>query len=34
MTFIKNTQFLHNEADIQTILPTRELVIFTEFHNN
>ena len=34
MTFIKNTQFLHNEADIQTILPTRELVIFIEFHNN
>ena len=31
---IKNPQFLHNQADIQAILPTHELVIFTKFHNN
>ena len=30
----KKTQFLPNQADIQAILPTHELVIFTKFHNN
>ena len=30
----KNTQFLPNQADIQAILPTYELVIFTKFHDN
>ena len=31
---IKNPQFSPNQADIQAILPTHELVIFTKFHNN
>ena len=31
---MKNPQFLPNQADIQAILPTHELVIFTKFHNN
>ena len=30
----KNPQFLPNQADIQAILSTHELVIFTKFHNN
>ena len=30
----KNSQFLSNQANIQAILPTRELVIFTKFHND
>ena len=30
----ENLQFLPNQADIQAILPTHELVILTEFHNN
>ena len=30
----KNLQFIPNQADIQAILPTHELVIFTKFHNN
>ena len=29
---IKNPQFLPNQADIQAILPTLELLIFTKFH--
>ena len=31
---IKNEQFLSNQADIQAILPTHELVISTKFHKN
>ena len=30
----KYPQFLPNLADIQAILPTHELVIFTKFHND
>ena len=30
---IKNSQFLPNQAEIQAILPTYELVIFTKFQN-
>ena len=30
----KNPQFLPNQADIQAILPTYELVIFTKFHKD
>ena len=30
----KNLQFLPNQANIQAILPTHELVIWTKFHNN
>ena len=34
LLLIKNPQFLPNQADIQTILPTHdELVIFAKFHN-
>ena len=29
-----NSKFLPNLADIQAILPTKELVIFTRFHND
>ena len=31
---IKNEQFLSNQADIQAILPTHELVISTKFHKD
>ena len=31
---IKNQQFLSNQADIQAILPTHELVILTKFHKD
>ena len=31
---IKNPQFLPKQADIKAILPTHELVIFINFHNN
>ena len=34
MLLIKYPQFLSNQADIQAILPTHELVIFTKFPNN
>ena len=30
----KNLQFIPNQADIQAILPTHELVILTKFHKN
>ena len=30
----KNPQFVSNQADIQAILPTYELFIFTKFHND
>ena len=30
----KNPQFLPNQAEIQAIFPTNELVILTKFHNN
>ena len=33
-TFIKNPQFLYNQTDIQAILSTHGLVIFTKFHND
>ena len=33
-SIIKNSQFLPNQADIQAILPTHELIIFTKFHND
>ena len=31
---LKNPQFLPNQADIEAILPTHVLVIFTQFHND
>ena len=31
---LKNPQFLPNQADIQAIVPTHELVIFNKFDNN
>ena len=31
---VKNQQFLSNQADIQAILPTHELVISTKFHKD
>ena len=33
-SIIKNPQFLPNQADIQAILPTHELIIFTKFHTD
>ena len=30
----KYLQFLSNQADIQGILPTHELIIFTKFYND
>ena len=34
MPLIKNLQFLYNQANIQAILSTFELVIFTKFHKD
>ena len=34
MLLINNPQFFPNQADIQEILSTHELVIFTKFHNS
>ena len=34
LPFVKNPQFLSNQADIQAILPTHELVILTNFHKD
>ena len=34
LPFVKNPQFLSNQADIQAILPTQELVILTKFYKN
>ena len=31
---MKNPQFLSNQADIQAILPTHELIILTKFHKD
>ena len=31
---VKNSQFLSNEADIQAILSTHELVILSKFHKD
>ena len=31
---VKNPQFLSNQADIQAILPTHELVNLTKFHDD
>ena len=31
---VKNPQFFSNQADIQAILPTHELVILTKFHKD
>ena len=31
---VKNPQFLPNQADIQSILPSHEVVILTKFHND
>ena len=33
-SIIKNSQFLPNQADIQAILPTHELIIFIKFHHD
>ena len=33
-SIIKISQFLPNQADIQAILPTHELIIFTKFHTD
>ena len=34
LPLVKNPQFLSNQADIQAILPTHGLVIFTKFHKD
>ena len=31
---VKSLPFLSNQADIQAILPTHELIILTKFHND
>ena len=31
---VKNLQFLSDQAEIQAILPTHELFIFTKFHKD
>ena len=33
-SIIKNSLFLPNQADIQAILPTHELIIFTKSHTD
>ena len=34
MPLVKNQQFLSNQADIQAVLPTLELVVLTTFHKD
>ena len=34
MLFVKNSQFLSNQADILPKLPIHELVILTKWHND
>ena len=34
MPLVKNQQFLSNQADIQAVLPTLELVVLTKFHKD
>ena len=34
LAYNKNPQFIPNNAEIQEIVPTHELVILTKFHNN
>ena len=34
LLLVKDSQFLSNQADIQAILPTHELVILTKFHKD
>ena len=34
MLLVKNPKFYSDQTDIQSILPTQELVILTQFHND